>query len=255
MKTPLVKLRPSAIGAIGHVVANFPSAAAVKSMVRVMVDAGVALIEVQIPFSEPSADGPVLMAANHHVLARGDGVDDSFRLMKDLTKSFSIPFVFMTYLNPVYQMGFETFVKRSIAAGARGVIIPDLPLDRAEGWLPIAQGMEFWVVPVVSPNMNDQRLRLILTLGSGFIYAVARQGVTGSKTLMGLDQVAFLQRIAGARGDLPIAMGFGLTGVRDLAPIKGWADYGIVGSHGLRTFQEGGVTRYRKLWAQFKSLI
>lgn len=254
MSLPLPRLRPDKIGAIGHIVANFPTRAVVKSMVRTMVEAKVALIEVQIPFSEPSADGPVLMAANHAVLKRGDTVAQSFQLMRELTTEFPVPFVFMTYLNPIFQMGFANFIKKSAAAGARGVIIPDLPLERDEGFGALAKESNFWVVPVIPPNISEERLRVVLKRGSGFIYAVSRTGVTGNKTELGNAQQKFLKRIATTRPDLPIAMGFGLTSAADLQNLKGFADYGIIGSHALRTYEEKGMSGYRRLWQPFSRL-
>ena len=245
----LPRLSPERIGLIGHMVAGYPNERDAFEMVRIMAGSGVALIEIQIPFSEPMADGSLLMRANHKALENGSTVAKAFAFAEKVAGRFDVPFVFMTYFNPIFRMGCEVFARRAIDAGVRGLIVPDMPLDRDEGMEEASWAQGLAIVPVVPPNISDERLLMCMERGSGFVYAVARAGVTGGKTKFGSEQTDFLRRIRNQSGELPIAMGFGLTRRADLKALKGTADYGIIGSHGLRVWEEGGRRAYQAVWA------
>lgn len=246
-KSFLKKLPNNEIGLIGHTIINYPSPEICRESIRIMVEAGVSLIELQIPFSEPVADGPLFMAANHQAIAAGVTIDQCFALMQEVTERYSIPFVFMTYTNIAFKMGFTEFVKQAKAAGAKGAIIGDLPFDAAPEYLSACHHHQFAAIQLIPPNITEDRLAKVAKASEGFIYAIARSGVTGSKTEMGQNLLSFLTRIR-QYSKLPIAVGFGITERSDVEFLKSHADYAIVGSQALRVLQSEGLAGLKKFW-------
>jgi tryptophan synthase alpha chain len=238
------------IGLMGHVIADYPSAKDVRAMIAAMADAGVEVIEIQIPFSEPMADGPVFLAANHDALRQGVGYGQSLALMREMAAAHrGIAFVFMSYLNVLYKRGFERFAAEAKAAGARGVIVPDLPLEHAAA-LDRALSAEGLVnVRLVPPNASDERIAALCEQAQGLIYAVARRGVTGAKTEFG-DEVAELAQRIRACSALPVAVGFGVKTGADVRALRGHADYAVVGTQSLQKFREGGLAAFKALWSE-----
>src|SRR3989338_4855679 len=167
----LKKHDKNSIGLIGHVVANYPDSVTVRKAIETMVKAGVALIELQIPFSEPIADGPLFTRANHDAIAHGVTIEDSFQLMQDVSEKYDIPFVFMTYGNVIYKLGYKKFVRKAKEVGAKGIIIPDLPVDQTEDLFNECQRQKFAWIQVIPPNVTKKRLQLLANKSQGFIYA------------------------------------------------------------------------------------
>ena len=242
------KVSKDQIGLIGHVVADYPSKEAARSMIRNMVDAGVAVIEIQIPFSEPAADGPVFMAANHYALESGVTVNDAFALMHEVSGAYpQTDFVFMTYLNIVYKAGYAVFVKRAAEAGARGMIVPDLPLEYVG---PLDQELNLHGlnnIRLVAPNTAPERLAQICKAAQGFVYAVARSGVTGGATAISSQLSDYTRKIS-SHTPTPIGLGFGIRSPEDVAGLKGIADYAIIGTAALQAWQAGGNATHRDFW-------
>lgn len=247
----LKKHSNNSIGLIGHTIVNYPSPEHASAAIDIMVEAGVDLIELQIPFSEPVADGPVFMKANHEAIANGVTVAQSLALMHEMTQKHAIPFVFMTYANIIYKKGFENFVKAAKQAGAYGAIVPDLPLDMAADYYAICRQHEFAPIQVIPPNITNTRLKLLAENASGFIYAVARTGVTGTKTQFGNELTEFTARIR-QHTDLPIAIGFGIANAVDIQFLKPIADYAIVGTQALRILQQQGLKELHQFWQVLK---
>ncbi len=239
--------RSNGIAVMGHVIADFPSASSCRSLIDVMVKAGVEIIEIQIPFSEPMADGALFAHANQVALEQGVTVAASFKLMREVTKKYSIPFLFMTYTNIVFKMGFSEFIRAAKNAGAKGAIIPDLALDHSAEYIELCRREQFALVQVIPPNVSDERLKDLCESASGLVYAAARFGVTGTKTKFGDELKDFLARIRRAT-DLPIAVGFGVKSRADVKFLAGKADVAVVGSRGLEVFQEGGLKAAKKFW-------
>ena len=125
------------IGLIGHTVINYPTPELALASVDIMVEEGVSLIELQIPFSEPIADGPIFMQANHEALAAGVNMKQCFQFMQAVSRRHSIPFVFMSYANVLFKKGFADFVAAAQAVGAKGAIVPDLPVENASDYLAV----------------------------------------------------------------------------------------------------------------------
>jgi tryptophan synthase alpha chain len=238
---------------MGHVIADYPSKAAVRTMIGVMAAAGVEVIEIQIPFSEPMADGPLFLAANHKALAQGVDYGAAMALMREMATAYpEVHGVFMSYLNIPFKRGWEGFAADAATAGAHGVIVPDLPGDLA-GPLEAALGARGLAnVRLIAPNCPDARLDALLSGKQSLIYAVARAGVTGAKTDFGQGLGGFLGRIR-ARSEAPIAVGFGVRGkddVKALRDLGGLADLAVVGTASLKAWMAGGEEAYRAFWGE-----
>jgi tryptophan synthase alpha chain len=222
-----------------HIVLGYPSMEASRRIAHQMVEAGVDLMELQIPFSEPIADGPVILHANQRALAAGATVDACFELAEQLVKELPIPFLFMSYYNIAWRRGLERFAADTQAAGLRGAIIPDLPFEEGDALLSAFDKHALDPVFIFSPNTSEQRMRAIAKRARGFVYCVARKGVTGSQTEFSvLDE--YLARCRRAT-DLPLALGFGVKSRADVAAITGQADIAVVGSETIRVVDQHGI--------------
>lgn len=241
------------IGLMGHVIADYPSLADARTMIAVMADAGVSVIEIQIPFSEPMADGPVFLAANHKALAHGVDYQRSLDLMHDAAvRHPDVEFLFMTYLNVVYQRGYATFVQEATAAGARGVILPDLPYEYAQELDAACKQHSFTNVPLIPPNCLGERLAALTKRSQALVYAVARAGVTGSSTRLSVSLASFLADLR-SRTAAAIALGFGIKTPEQVKELRGAADLAVVGTAALAAFEDGGVGAYKAFWKSLES--
>lgn len=231
--------RNGGLGLMGHVITDYPSPEAVRAMIATMAASGVEIIEVQIPFSEPMADGPVFLAANHQALAHGVSYQASLTLMAEVSRAHpQVRLVFMSYLNPVYRRGYQTFVAEARAAGAAGVIIPDLPVEYAQE-LEKAGGDTFANIRLAAPNADAARLQQVCDGARGLIYAVARAGVTGATS--DFEPVrSFVGRLR-QMTQLPVAVGFGVRTPDNIRQLLGLADYAVVGTAALQAYAEGGL--------------
>jgi tryptophan synthase alpha chain len=223
-----------------HIVIGYPSFEASLQVVDAMVQAGVDLMELQIPFSEPMADGPVILAANQKALAQGSTVERCFDFAATVTRRHAIPFLFMSYYNVLFRAGVAAFVERMKTAGLCGAIVPDLPPEEAGEYLPAMERAGLDPIFIFSPSTPDDRMRVIASQGRGFIYCVARKGVTGVHTTFSADLDAYLARCRAAT-QLPLAVGFGVQDSADVEFLRGKVDIAVVGSATLRIIDERGV--------------
>jgi tryptophan synthase alpha chain len=223
-----------------HIVLGHPHFDTSLRLVEAMVKAGVDLIEMQIPFSEPIADGPVILRANQEALHGGSTVERCFEVAAEVTRRFDIPFLFMSYYNVLFKRGVGSFVSRMQEVGLRGAIVPDLPPEEAGDYLEAMREAALDPIFIYSPSTPDPRLKLIAKHGGGFIYCVARKGVTGSATQFSEDLSGYLAR-ARAATSLPLAVGFGVKEKQDVDFLRGKADIAVVGSETLRVLERGGL--------------
>ena len=223
-----------------HIVIGYPSFEASLAIVDAMVAGGVDLMELQIPFSEPIADGPVIVRANQRALAAGSTIERCFEFARTVAERHPIPFLFMSYYNPVFRVGPAAFVSRMRDVGLRGAIVPDLPPEEASEYLVAMKRAELDPIFIYSPNTTDQRLRQIAEHARGFVYCVARKGVTGIHTEFSSSLNAYLERCRAAT-HLPLAVGFGVQTAADVAGLVGRAEIAVVGSQTLRIIDEQGV--------------
>ncbi len=223
-----------------HLVLGYPSFETNRKVIAAMVEAGVDCIEMQIPFSEPVADGPVILRANQEALARGTRVEDCFRFAADICREFPIPFLFMTYYNIIFRYGEERFCRRAAEIGIRGAIVPDLPPEEGESFLDQARRYDIAPIMIFAPTSTDARMRTLAAAGDGFVYCVARRGVTGAKTDMDTSLAGYLDRCRAAT-DLPLAVGFGIGSREDIAFLEGRAEIAVIGTKTIRLLEEEGV--------------
>ena len=236
---------------MAHVVCGYPSFEDNMQALQVMQSAGVDLVELQFPFSEPSADGPLFAQANEESLKSGTTVDQCFDFMKQVADLFSFKILMMGYYNTVFKMGEEEFLRRLASAGGVGYILPDLPLEEAQSLNSMAIEEDISPIVLMTPTSSDERLVKLGAASRGMVYVVARKGVTGSKTIIG-DNVLKLVEKCRKYTDVPIAVGFGISGREDVDALRGHADVAIVGSAALRTWQQSGVSGLKNL---FSSLV
>jgi tryptophan synthase alpha chain len=238
---------------MGHVVADYPDRGAARQMIANMAAAGVRLIEIQIPFSEPVADGPVFMAANHDALQRGVSTADAFALMSEVSAQWpQVDFIFMCYLNIIFKSGDDQFAAKAAAAGARALIIPDLPVENSAALEAAAAKHGLTNIRLVAPNTTDARLQTILSGAKGLVYAVARAGVTGSSTSFSAQLQGYIDRIRQVT-PLPVGLGFGVRAPEDIARLKGLADIAIIGTAALQAWQTGGDASHRDFWKKMST--
>ncbi|MCH2111092.1 MAG: tryptophan synthase subunit alpha [Polyangiaceae bacterium] len=227
-----------------HIVLGYPSFDDSMRIIEEMVQAGVELIELQIPFSEPMADGPVILHANQEALNRGSLVERCFEFAREASRRVDIPLLFMTYFNVIFKKGQAEFVQHAKEAGITGAIIPDLPPEEGQELFAEMAKQHIDPIFIYSPSTSDDRLAEISKMARGFVYCVARKGVTGKTTEFSHDLGEYLGRVRSAT-ELPLAVGFGVQQRKDVAYLEGRADIAVVGSQTIRVIDSEGVSAVR----------
>ena len=205
-----------------------PSLAATGEFVRAVAEAGADLIELGIPFSDPTAEGPVIMEANTRALASGTTTEKIFDLVTDLRKDVHVPMVFMTYANVLFSYGSEDFIRISRDIGIDGFILPDIPYEEKDEFDGICRQYGRDLISLIAPTSNE-RISMIAREASGFLYCVSSLGVTGTRSSITTD-VGAMVRTAKAVSDIPCAVGFGISGPEQAAAMAAVSDGVIVGS-------------------------
>lgn len=222
-----------------HLVLDYPSFAVNREVIRQMVENGVDIIELQIPFSEPMADGPMIIKANQEAIANGTKVADCLAFAAEMAAEHDIPFLFMTYYNILFKYGLKDFLNKAKEIGIRGFIIPDLPPEEGEEYLRLVKDLDLAPIQIFAPTSTEERMRTLADHGAGFIYCVARRGVTGSKTEFDASFDAYLDRCRKAT-DLPLAVGFGISNREDVQILTGKADLAVIGTATIKLVEEKG---------------
>jgi tryptophan synthase alpha chain len=223
-----------------HIVIGYPSLEASYDIVKAMVAGGVDLMELQIPFSEPIADGPVILKANQHALTNGVTVNQCLDFAARVAAEFDIPFLIMTYYNILFRYGVDRFAGTMTTGGLRGAIVPDLPPEEGQDYLSAMQKHDLAPIFIFAPTSSDARIKLIAEYAKGFVYCVARKGVTGQQTDFSRELDAYLARCRQAT-DLPLALGFGVKDAADIQFLTGKADIAVIGTQTIRIVEQEGV--------------
>jgi tryptophan synthase alpha chain len=223
-----------------HLVLGYPSFEDSFKIIEAMVAAGVDLMELQIPFSEPIADGPVILRANQKALADGATVRESLDLAKTVVETFDIPFLIMTYYNILFKYGTDRFVAEMADRQLKGAIIPDLPPEEGDVYLKAMEKQGLAPILIFSPTTSLERMKYLSSSAEGFVYCVARKGVTGQDTSFSEELGTYLSRCREAT-DLPLAVGFGVKQKEDVDFLKGKADIAVIGTQTIRIVEEEGV--------------
>lgn len=216
-----------------------PDMETTKACIRAMVANGADLIELGIPFSDPTAEGPVIQAANIRALSNGITTDDVFELVRDLRRDITIPLVFMTYANVVFSYGTEQFLANCREVGIDGIILPDLPFEEKDEFLPACREYGVALISLIAPTSND-RIAMIAREAEGFLYIVSSLGVTGTRSEINTDLEAMV-KIVRENTKLPCAIGFGISKPEQAKKMAGISDGAIVGSAIIKILAEYGT--------------
>jgi tryptophan synthase alpha chain len=205
-----------------------PSLEATEQLVYAIAEAGADIIELGIPFSDPTAEGPVIQEANLRALSGGVTTDKIFDMVVRIRKNTQIPMLFMTYANVVFSYGTERFVKKAAEIGMDALILPDVPFEEKEEFDSVCRkyGLDF--ISLIAPTSHD-RIRMIAKEASGFVYCVSSLGVTGTRSEITTDIGGMVKLVKEAK-DIPCAVGFGISTPEQAAKMASLSDGAIVGS-------------------------
>ncbi len=224
-----------------HLVLGYPSFEENRKLITQMNDAGVEMIELQIPFSEPTSDGPVILKANDESLKRGTTVAQCVDFAREVCESFpDVAFLFMTYYNILFCFGVEQFVEKAGQLGIKGVIVPDISPEEGEDYLQACEQYGIDPVFIFTPTNTPERLETLAKVSKGFVYCVGRRGVTGKKTDFSQEIQQRLEAYSRVT-DLPLALGFGVREKADVDFLTGKVDIAVIGTQVLRIHQEHGA--------------
>ncbi len=205
-----------------------PSLAVTEQLVYAMEEAGADLIELGIPFSDPTAEGPVIQEANLRALSGGVTTDQIFEMVQRIRKRTQIPMVFMTYANVVFSYGIERFAKTAARVGMDGLILPDVPFEEKEEFAAICREQDLSLISLIAPTSHE-RIKKIASGAEGFLYCVSSLGVTGERSEITTD-IARMVGLVRESTSLPCAIGFGISTPEQAAAMAKEADGVIVGS-------------------------
>ena len=215
-----------------------PDLQTTAKVVREAVRNGADLIELGIPFSDPTAEGPVIQEANLRALQGGVTTDKIFDLVRELRTDVTVPMVFMTYANVVFSYGAEKFISTCKEIGIDGLILPDLPFEEKEEFLPLCEEYGVDLISLIAPT-SENRIAMIAKEAKGFIYLVSSLGVTGVRSEIKTDLQSIVNVIR-ANTDTPVAIGFGISKPEQAAKMAGISDGAIVGSAIIKILAEHG---------------
>lgn len=199
-----------------------------EQIIYEMVKNGADLIEIGIPFSDPTAEGVVIQSANERALKVGITTDDVFQMVARVRQTVQIPLVFMTYANVIFTYGIERFMKKSAEVGMDGIILPDLPFEEKEEFAAVARKYNLDLISLIAPTSND-RVKMIAAEAEGFVYCVSSLGVTGVRSNITTDVGAMVELVKSEK-QIPCAIGFGISTPEQAKHMSQFADGVIVGS-------------------------
>lgn len=205
-----------------------PDLETTEKLIGAMAEAGADLIELGIPFSDPTAEGPVIQEANLRALSAGTTTDKIFDMVRRVRKTVSIPMVFMTYANVIFSYGADRFLQTAAEIGMNGIIVPDVPFEEKQEFEPLCQKYGLAQISMIAPTSHD-RIRAIAEQANGFLYCVSSLGVTGTRSSITTDIGAMVQLVKEVK-DIPCAVGFGISTPEQAESMCRQADGAIVGS-------------------------
>ncbi|MEE0872895.1 MAG: tryptophan synthase subunit alpha [Ruminococcus sp.] len=215
-----------------------PDLETTAAVVRAAVDNGADLIELGIPFSDPTAEGPVIQGANLRALRGGVKTDKVFDLVRELRTDVTVPMVFMTYANVVFSYGAEKFISTCAEIGIDGLILPDIPFEEKEEFLPVCRKYGVALISLIAPT-SENRIGMIAREAEGFIYLVSSLGVTGMRSEINTD-LGSIVKIIRENTSVPCAVGFGISTPEQAGKMAAISDGAIVGSAIVRLLEQYG---------------
>lgn len=244
---------------IPFITAGDPNLETTAAALQILDRSGADIIELGVPYSDPLADGPIIQAAATRALQQGTKLDNVLEMLKNVSPKLRSPIVLFTYYNPVLNRGIEAFFQDIAAAGASGIVIPDLPLEEVEKLMPAATAAGIEIILLVAPNTPKERLEAIAAQSQGFIYLVSVTGVTGMRIKVESRVQELLTELKGVT-DKSIGVGFGISQPAQAKQIMEWgADAVIVGSAFVKRLAEGspehGLKEIETLCRSLKAAI
>src|ERR1700688_667092 len=234
---------------VAYVTCGDPDLATTREIVLAAIAAGADVVELGVPFSDPVADGPVIQRASERALRKATTLHQVLALAKEIRKRSEAGLIIFTYLNPVLRLGLKTFGAMAQEAGVDGALVTDLPVEESRDYLLVMQARGLATVFLAAPTSADQRLKQIAQASSGFVYAVSRTGVTGTRQQLPEDAAALVRRLR-KYTKLPIAVGFGISTAEQFRAVGKFADAAVVGSAIVQTI-ERNPGREAEAGAQF----
>jgi tryptophan synthase alpha chain len=225
---------------IPYVTVGYPTIEATLKVVPLLAQNGADIVELGIPFSDPLADGVTIQRASFKALQQGISPRSCLDIAKQLRKRTDIPLVFMTYYNPVFHYGLESFCTACAAAGIDGLIIPDLPPQEGADLEAIARKKDLDLIYLLAPTSTEERIKLVGQRSRGFIYLVSVTGVTGARDKLPADLESFVARVRKAVRQ-PLCVGFGISTPQQAKQVAGIADGVIVGSRIIQLMESGDI--------------
>ena len=223
---------------VAFITCGDPDLETTAAAVRAAVANGADLIELGIPFSDPTAEGPVIQGANIRALSGGVTTDKIFDLVRDLRTDITVPMVFMTYANVVFSYGAETFISTCKEIGIDGLILPDIPYEEKEEFLPICHKYDVELISLIAPT-SENRISMIAKEAEGFLYIVSSLGVTGTRSEIKTDLKPIVD-VVRQNTDIPCAIGFGISTPEQAGKMAAISDGAIVGSAIVQLIEKYG---------------
>ncbi len=237
---------------IAFITCGDPDMETTKRLIKTIEEAGADLIELGIPFSDPTAEGTVIQEASKRALKAGTTTDGIFEMLASIKDEVSMPLVFMTYANVVFSYGVEKFLKKAREAGVCGLILPDVPYEEKDEFAPICRRHGIELVSLIAPTSRG-RIQRIAKEAEGFIYCVSSLGVTGIRSSITTDALGMV-KLAKEETDVPCAVGFGISTPRQAAEVAEYADGVIVGSAIVKLIAEHADAPERYVFEYVKSM-
>jgi len=224
---------------IAYIMAGDPTITATKRYIMELESAGADIIELGVPFTDPLADGPTIQRAAERALKEGITLKKVLELVSQVRENVKIPLVLMTYYNPVFKFGIETFVKQAVDAGVDGIIVPDLIPDEAGDLIDSAKRHKLDTIFLLAPTSTPDRIKKVVRASTGFIYFVSITGITGGKLSLNDKMTSTLGLIKEATRK-PVVVGFGISRPDEASTVAEIADGIVVGSAIVKLISEGG---------------
>jgi len=237
---------------IAFITCGDPDIASTVSFVKEAAEAGADIIEIGIPFSDPTAEGPVIESANMRSLAAGTTTDKVFEAVREIRKTVKIPLLFMTYANVVFSYGTERFARAAAEIGMDGVILPDVPYEEKEEFAPTCHKYGVDLISMIAPT-SENRIAMIAKEAEGFLYIVSSLGVTGTRSEIRTD-LASIVKVVRENTAVPCAIGFGISTPEQAAKMAGIADGAIVGSAVIKLLEQYGKDAPEQIGAYVKRM-
>ena len=237
---------------IPFITCGYPDLETTVEIIRSMAANGADIIELGIPFSDPTAEGPVIQGANEKALKNGVTTDAIFDMVRSIRGKTDIPFVFMTYANVVYSYGAEKFISTCSDIGVDGLILPDLPFEEKDEFAPICQKYGVDLISLIAPTSSN-RVAMIAKEAEGFIYIVSSLGVTGTRSVIDSDLKPIIRTVR-ENSQVPCAVGFGISTPAQAAEMASISDGAIVGSAIIKLIEKYGKDSPKYVGEYVKSM-